>query len=243
VTGPEIAEVAVVDLAAEAWEPGAPSRKEIVPSLVAGVAVPLAAYFIARSQTSVVHALMIAGAFPAAWVVIQFARTRRVDVIGTITLFIFVAGVTVSLLMGGNAFVLKVRDVAFTVPFGVGCLLSLRARRPMMFYLGRSMSAGADERKIAAYDELWEIPEAQRVFKVITTVWGFGFFVEAGVRIMLALWLPTGVFVVLAPIWSAISFGSLFVFTTKYSRKAREEGEANLVAQGLTFPSVAVEAD
>ncbi|MBV9870957.1 MAG: hypothetical protein JO214_10090 [Frankiaceae bacterium] len=227
----------------DAWEPGAPSRDEILPSLIAGVIIPLIAYFVAHSRTSTVNALMIAGAFPAAWVLVQLARTRRVDIIGSITLFAFVAGVTVSVLLGGNAFVLKIRDAAFTVPFGFVCLLSLRAPRPMMFYLGRSMSAGDDERKIAAYNQLWEIPEAQRVFGVITTVWGFGLLVEAGVRIVMAATLPTGVFVVLAPVWAAISFGSLFVFTTKYSRKARAEGEANLAEQGLAFPSVVLEAD
>jgi intracellular septation protein A len=231
------------DVAPAAWEPGAPSRDEIVPSLIGGVIVPLIAYFVARSYTSVVNSLMIAGAFPALWVAVQWVRTRRVDIIGTITLFAFVAGVSVSVALGGNAFVLKIRDTAFTIPFGIACLLSINFRRPMMFYIGRSMSAGTDERKLVAYNELWEIPEAQRVFRVITTVWGFGFFVEAGVRMVLAATLPTGLFVVLAPIWAAISFGGLFVFTSRYSRKAREEGEANLAEQGLAFPSVALEAD
>lgn len=224
--------------AGEVWEPGAPSREEIVPSLIGGVVVPLAAYFVAQRMTSTVHALMIAGAFPASWVLVQLARTRRADLIGLITLFAFAAGVTVSVIMGGNAFVLKVRDIAFTIPFAVACLASLAMSRPMMFYVGRSMSAGADEAKLAAYNALWEIPEARRVFRVITTVWSFGLIVEAGIRIVLALSFSTGVFVVVAPIWAAIAFGSLFGFTIRYSRKARAEGEAELRAQGLAYPSV-----
>jgi hypothetical protein len=213
----------------------------MLPSILGGAVVPLVVYFVAHRHMSTTHALMLAGAFPAAWVALQWIRTRRIDPIGLITLFGFVVGVTASELLGGNAFVLKVRDSAFTALFGIACFISLRTRRPMMFYIGRAMSAGEDDRKVAAYDELWEIPEAQRVFRVITTTWGFGLLVEAGVRVLLAIALPTGAFLAVAPVWAAIAFGGLFAFTVAYSRRARADGEAELTAQGLAFPSVPVD--
>ena len=52
--------------------------------------------------------------------------------------------------------------------FGLVCLLSLRARRPLMYFIGRALSAGDDPVKVAAYEELWEMPTAPRTFRLIT---------------------------------------------------------------------------
>jgi hypothetical protein len=211
----------------------------MAPSIIGGAVVPLTVYYSVRPHVSGdAKALIIAGAFPAAWVAIQWVRTHRIDPIGAITLFGFIAGVLASELLGGNALVLKVRDSAFTFGFGVACLVSLTRRRPMMFHIGKALSAGNDERRQAAYDELWELEEAQRVFARITTMWGVGLILEASARVGLALVLPTGAFLAVSPILAVIVFGGLFAFTAAYSRRAREAGEANLVEQGLTFPSV-----
>jgi uncharacterized membrane protein (DUF485 family) len=229
----------VVTTPVEAWEPGAPSVGVIAPSLIAGVAVPLTVYFtVRRHVSSDATALIIAGTFPAAWVAIQWVRTRRVDIIGSITLFGFLAGVVVSQLLGGNAFVLKVRDSAFTALFGIACLVSLRLQRPMMFYIGKALSCGDDVRRRAAYDELYEIGEAQRVFALITVCWGIGLIVDAAGRVLLAATLSTGSFLILSPILAFFVFGGLFVFTGVYSRRARKAGEAELAEQGMTYPSV-----
>jgi hypothetical protein len=222
------------------WEPGAPSVRAMAPSVIGGVVVPLSVYYVVRHHVSGdAPALMIAGLFPAAWVAIQWRRTRQLDPIGAITLFGFIAGVIASELLGGNALVLKIRDSAFTALFGLTCLISLTWHRPMMFHIGKALSAGDDEQRRAAYDELWEFEAAQRVFAVITTCWGIGLIAEAAARIVLAVVLPTGPFLAVSPILGFTTFGSLFAFTTVYSRRARQAGEADLVEQGRTFPSVA----
>jgi len=82
--------------------------------------------------------------------------------------------------LGGNAFVLKVRDSAFTTLCGLACLGSLAASRPMMFFIGRTLSAGEDPEKVQAFNQLWELPSGARVFKVITLTWGVGLICEAG---------------------------------------------------------------
>jgi hypothetical protein len=43
---------------------------------------------------------------------------------------------------------------------------------------------------------------------------------------------------VIAPPYAAIVFGGLFVFTMKYSERARDHGAALLLAEGLEYPSV-----
>jgi hypothetical protein len=234
-----IVEQVTREVASAVWEPGPPSPRAFVPSVIGGAIVPLTVYYTVRHHVSSdQRALIIAGVFPAAWIVWQWVRTRRLDPIGAIVLFGFLVGVGVSELMHGNAFVLKVRDSAFTVTFGVACLVSLLGNRPMMFHIGKAMSAGEDLRRRAAYDELWEISQARRVFRVITVVWAVGLILEASARIVLAAALSTGVFLALSPVIAFVAFGGLGVFTGVYSARSRRLGEAELAEQGLVFPSV-----
>lgn len=222
-----------------AWEPGAPSLRNMAPSMIGGAAVPLAVYFLVRPHVhSDATALMIAGIFPAVWVIVEWVRQRRLDPIGLITLFGFLAGVGASELLGGNALVLKVRESAFTALFGVACLISLAARRPMMFHIGKALSAGTDPRRQAAYDELWTLPTVPGVFRRITVVWALGLIAEAAARVLLALALPTGVFLAIAPVAFGATFALLFGFTVVYSRRARRIGEELLADTGMTYPSV-----
>ena len=224
-----------------AWEPGAPSPRALAPSLVGGALVPLAVYYLVRSH---VHgdapALMIAGAPAAGWVLIEWARKRRVDPIGLIVLFGFVAGIVASVALGGSAFVLKVRDSAFTALFGLACLISLAGRRPAMFFIGRALSAGNDPEKLRAYDELYEMPTAPRTFALITLCWGVGLLVEAGMRVLLAVVLPTGAFLAASPVLAGVVFGGLFAFTIWFSKRARRVGEQLYEDTGMVYPSVPV---
>ncbi len=228
-------------VAEPAWEPGAPSPRAMAPSVVGGAIVPLVVYYMVRSH---VHgdapALMIAGAPAAAWVLIEWLRKRRVDPIGLIVLFGFVAGIIASVALGGSAFVLKVRDSAFTAMFGVACLASLFWPRPIMFFIGRALSAGNDPDKLRAYDELYEMPTAPRTFAIITACWGVGLMVEAGLRVVLAVVLPTGPFLAASPALAGTVFGGLFAFTIWFSKRARRIGEQLYEEEGLVYPSVAV---
>jgi len=221
------------------WEPGAPSLRAMAPSTIFGAAIPLAVYYVVRPHVGGdAPALMIAGAIPAAWVVVEWIRKRTLDAIGSITLFGFIAGIIASVALGGNAFVLKVRDSAFTALFGVVCLATLRMHKPLMFHLGKALSAGDDPEKRSAYDELFDLPTARRTFLIITGVWGIGLIIEASARVLLAVSLPTGPFLAVSPILGGAFFGGLFVFTLWYSKVARARGEALLADSGIEFPSV-----
>ena len=208
------------------WQPGAPSLRNMAPSVIGGAIVPLTVYYTVRSHVSSdATALIIAGIFPAVWVAFEWVRHHDIDPIGAITLFGFIAGVAASELLGGNAMVLKIRDSVFTALFGVVCLVSLRARRPMMFHVGKALSAGQDDEKRAAYDELWEEPIAQHAFAVITATWGVGLIAEAGARVVLALVLPTGPFLAASPVLAFVVFGGLFAFTLRYSAGQRQRAD------------------
>jgi hypothetical protein len=215
----------------------------MAPSTVFGAVIPLAVYYVVRRHVSGdATALVIAGAFPAAWVLVELARKRTLDAIGSITLFGFLAGIAASYALGGDAFVLKVRDSAFTALFGLVCLVSLAWHRPMMFHLGKALSAGDDGDRRAAYDEMFALPTARRTFVIITAAWGVGLLVEAAARVLLAMTLPTGTFLAVSPLVGGLFFVGLFVFTVRYSRLARAQGEALLAETGLRYPAVPTSA-
>jgi hypothetical protein len=223
-----------------AWEPGMPSVRAIGPSALGGAVIPLAVYFAIRHHVSGdATALMVAGIPAIAWILFGLIRNHELDPIGAITLYGFAVGVIASVALGGNAYVLKVRETAFGVPFAIACLLSVRfAQRPVMFHIGKAMSAGGDDERRAAYDALYELPTAPQTFNRITIVWGIAVLLHAASILVIAAFVTTAQFLAIAPPYAVIVFGGLFVFTLRYSRRARERGEALLVELGLEYPSV-----
>jgi hypothetical protein len=205
------------------WQPGLPSIREHLPSLIWGAALPIGVYFLVRHHVNTdAQALIIAGSFSVAWIVFQFVRQRRVDVIGAIVLFGFAVGVVSSTLLGGNAYVLKVRDGFFTALFGIACVVTVFTHdRPAFFYVSRYFSAGNDKEKVSAYNRLHEVPTGRHTFRVLSIVWGIGLVVEAGFRMTLAGALPTGTFLAVSPFITASIIGSLFAFTVVYIKRAQ----------------------
>ncbi len=111
--------------AAQPWQPGLPSVREHLPSVLFGGLLPIGVYFIARNH---VHgdtpALILAGCVSAAWVLFEFVRRRTVDIVGVAVLLGFAAGIITSLAFGGNDYVLKVRDGFLTLLFGIACIVT-----------------------------------------------------------------------------------------------------------------------
>jgi hypothetical protein len=214
--------------AADAWQPGLPDLREHLPSIVWGAAFPIGVYFLVRRHVdSDAQALIVAGGCSVAWIVFQFVRRRRVDLVGVIVLFGFAVGVVSSILLHGNAYVLKVRDAFFTALFGAACVVTVFTHeRPTLFYVSRYLSVGSDPDKVAAYNLMHDVPIGRRTFKVLSIVWGIGLMAEAGFRMVLAEMLPTGTFLAVSPFITTSIIGSLFAFTVVYSKRAQLEAAA-----------------
>jgi hypothetical protein len=218
----------------DGWEPGPPSMRAMAPSTIGGALIPLGVYYLVRHHVgSDAAALALAGVPAAAWVAVEWVRRRTVDPIGAIMLFGFVAGLIASYALGGNAIVLKVRDSVFTGFLGLACLVSLRlGRRPAMFFVGRALSAGDDPIRQNIYNDLWALPPARAVFQTITILWGAVLLCESGLRVLLAVLLPTGPFLAASPALAGVLLGGTGAFTMWFSRWARTRSEA-LIARGL----------
>jgi len=200
------------------------SPRALGPQILSGGVAPFVAYQLARhGGMSDASALALSSVPPALAVMGEWAWRKRLNIIGAIALVGIVAGLLAMSVLHGNEMTLKMRESVVTGAFGLVCLGSLvLPGRPVMFYMGRALAGAphADD-----FEEMWERPEARRAFTVITAIWGIGLVLEAGVRALLAVALPTGTFLAVTPVlgWGVI--GILIYVTIAYSRSQRRNAE------------------
>src|SRR6266567_3022159 len=74
----------------------------------------------------------------------------------------------------------------------LGCLLSLRLRRPLIFRLALEL-LGPGTRKGRDVTAAWRYPGFQRAFQMITVAWGVGYLAEAAIRVAIVATTSTGI--------------------------------------------------
>jgi hypothetical protein len=87
--------------------------------------------------------------------------------------------------------------------------------------VGRFLSTGNEPDRVTAYNELHDLPGGERTFKILTGVWGAGLMLEASSRLVLAAFIPTGVFLAISPVITGVCVGGMFLFTIRYANRAR----------------------
>lgn len=197
--------------------------------IVAGV-IPLVVYNLLRPHLSSDAAgLAIVSVIPAAEVGWHRWRDGSFDPIGMIAIVGLAFGLISAVLTHGNALGLKLRESVLTGLFGLVCLGSLFARRPVMFFLARSFATGGDEEAVAAFNDRLTIPGVLGRYRFVTAIWGLGLVAETVVRTGFALSLSTSQFLAVAPLLGWVTIGGLLAFTTVYARKqeARFAGQAD----------------
>ena len=208
--------------AGPAWQPGIP-RSASISRAWSSARVPIGVYFRVRSHvTRTARRLIIAGWLlggvgpdPIRWPAARRLRRRR----GPVG---FALGVVSSTLLGGNAYVLKVRDGFFTALFGVICIVTIYTHeRPALFYVSRYLSAGKDPYKAAPTTSCTRC-RCPPTFRVLSVMWGVGLVAEAAARMALAEELPTGTYIAISPVITAGVIGGLFAFTLIFFRGAVE---------------------
>ena len=207
-----------------------PSLRLLAPQLVVAGVLPVVAYAFLRphvaSDATALAAVMV---FPVAEIVFERVRHGRFEPIGIIALMGIAIGLVGALVFHGNATLLKVRESLITGVFGLVCLASLGARRPAMYYLGRSFATGDDPAKVREFDTIWELPGVPRRFLFVTAVWGVTLVAEAVTRTALALTLTTQTFLVVSPILNWGVIGALLWFSTSFTRRSERRVAADAI--------------
>lgn len=201
--------------------------RSITMIVVFDIAAPLVTYYVLRSAgLSTVTALLISGVFPFLHVVIKAIRQRRPDVVGTLVLAGIIVG-TVLGLVSHSARLILVEGSVPTAVFGLACLGSLLAPRPLMFGLALEFT-GPDTPRGREMTGLWRYEGFRRIFRIITTVWGVGFLIEAALRVVVVYNTSTGTALAISNVtpylFLAIFCGWTVAYGTHHRKKAERLG-------------------
>jgi hypothetical protein len=180
-----------------------------------------------RAGQSPVAALSLAALFPFADTLLGIVRSRRVSIIGAVSLAAILTGLGLAFVTG-NALFAILKDSAFTLVFAIIFLGSLAGARPLVFRLNQQM-AGADAAVLL--DRAWLAhPEVRRPFRLMTLVWGLGLLAEAGLRVLASFTLPVAKAASLSPWIAFVCIGGLILWTVRFAR-ARSAGLARATAR------------
>jgi intracellular septation protein A len=204
-------------------EPGGDfSFTQMLPTLVVDVAMPIVAFnLLTHYGVSTLWALAAGGLFPALNNLRVWARSRRLEPLGIIVMTFLVIGTALSLISGSVFFAL-IKESFLTATFGFICLGSLRAERPLMFYINRQFVAGDDPAKLEWWNGLWQYPQFRAAQRTVTSVWGVVYLAEAILRVAFAMFLSPAEVVTVSPI---MAFGVtivLIIWTRRYMLALRD---------------------
>jgi hypothetical protein len=209
------------------------------------IAGPLMAYSLLRSAgQSAVTALVLSGALPAVGVIAGLIRHRRVDAIGVLVLAGIAVGTILGLVSGDPRLVLVEGSVP-TAVFGLLCLGSLWARRPLIYRFAIEF-IGADTPKGRDFESLWQYQGFRHAFRLYTIVWGVAYLAEAAARVIVVETTSTGTALTVSKVMPYAVAAAIIAWMIAHGRHARRVGErlaaeaqaeARAAAQGAAEPA------
>jgi hypothetical protein len=206
--------------------------RSIAMIVIVYVAEPLVAYSLLRSAgMTAVTALLLSGVLPALGVTIGAIRNRRLDVIGALVLVGIAAGA-----VSHSTRLLLVQGSAPTAVFGVACLGSLWARRPLMFGMALEFT-GPGTAKGREMTRLWQYEGYRRVFATITAVWGAAFLLEAALRVVIVYHTSTGMALATSAVTPFLWVAILSAWTVTYGAHHKKKGERLTATSEVPGPS------
>ena len=178
---------------------------------------PLVAYALLRKAgLSAVTALILSGVLPAIGVAANAIQRRRLDIIGAVVLAGIVVGAVLGLVSHDPRLVLLEGSVP-TAVFGLACLSSLRAPKPLLFGFAHEF-VGPDSPRGREMTRLWQFAGYQRAYRAVTAVWGAGYLVEAAVRVAIVENTSTGTALIASKFLPYVSAAILAGWTAAYAR-------------------------
>jgi intracellular septation protein A len=172
-----------------------------------------------------VPALVAGSTFPVAYTAWGWARSRRLDLIASISLIFIVISALASLVSGSTRFTL-IKESFFTGLFGLVFLGSLLAPRPLMFYMARQFATGGASEGVAVWDQRWQHPGFRHAMRVMTAMWGATFVTDAFIRVALVFVLSTSAFLVASQLLFYATFALTLFATIAYGRRAQRRAMA-----------------
>ncbi|PYC76877.1 hypothetical protein C7C46_21020 [Streptomyces tateyamensis] len=217
--------------------PPAPARKGRAAalgwliSIAFNVVAPILIYNQARSQgAGDFTAILLSGLGPVLDIAIYLAWHRRVDEFAIVSMFFVALTGVVSLIGPHDAQLLLAKDSAITGLFGVLCLVTLLAPRPLMFYFGRKFATDGTPEQAAWWNGLWQFESFRTVQRNLTIGWGLAYLAEAALRIVVVYGTSRATAVAVNNILPYVVTAALVFWTISYARRAQAKGAARAAA-------------
>ncbi|MEV5511151.1 VC0807 family protein [Streptomyces orinoci] len=175
-------------------------------------------------------ALLASAAWPVVDMAVYLAWHRRIDEFAAITLVFMAATIVVTVAGPHSARMLLIKDSFVTGAFGLVCLASLAAPRPLMFYFGRKFATDGTAEAVAWWNGLWRYEGFRQVQRNLTIGWGVAYVIEALVRVGLSYVLSTSGMVTVNSVLSYGVTGVLVFWTITYARRSRARAAAGVAA-------------
>jgi hypothetical protein len=204
-------------LALSATKP--PPRSALRRIALLDVVLPfLAVVTLLHNSVAPLAAYAVGSIFPASSIVVSWLRRRSVDYIGLGVLGGIASALAMAVVTGDPRFGLVRAAPAFAV-FGIACLVSLATKRPLMFFVARSLATGGDTDRIAAWDARLVLPAFRKVMRRLTAVWGAGTLAHAALTVAVAFLLPASVALILEPVMAVATIAVLLAWTRATQRR------------------------
>jgi hypothetical protein len=117
-----------------------------------------------------------------------------------------------------------------TAVFGLLCLGSLWARRPLIYRFAVDF-IGAGTPKGREFESLWQYPGFRHAFRLYTVVWGVAYLAEAAARVIVVETTSTGTALTVSKVMPYAVGAAIVAWMLAHGRRARREGERIGAAQ------------
>ena len=191
------------------------------------VIVPIGGYFLLHALGfSDFWALAIAGAGTGAVTIVNTVRRRRLDGIGA--LVVLEVALSVALLfVTRDPRILLLKPAFYTAVGGLFALGTCFAGRPLVYETGKPFATKGDPRRLAAYEQAWEVSARfRRGITGVTVGWGIGFLLVSVATVAIVLHFPPGQVsssFALSQLPSIVVFIGLIAFTRLRMRALHSE--------------------
>ncbi|MBH1936393.1 hypothetical protein I5Q34_19290 [Streptomyces sp. AV19] len=193
-------------------------RRHLALQLFFELALPLGGFYGLQALGAGQWLALLAGSLLAVpWIVHGMAKRRRVEAMAVFTLVLMTAGAVMTLVTG-DARVLLIRDSWVFGLIGLWILGTLPTRRPFVLAMSRAVvTARVGEEGWRTWLSQWDGNAVfRRRLRVLTAVWGAGFTLDAGVRVVLAMTLPVGSVPLVSTVQWLVVLAGLITFHKRY---------------------------
>ncbi|RSM43364.1 hypothetical protein DMA12_19115 [Amycolatopsis balhimycina DSM 5908] len=192
----------------------------LLKTLAIEIAVPTGVYYGLHSLgASDFTALALAGVFPLARTLYQFAKDRTVNGLALVVLVTNVVGMLLTF-VSGDARMMIAKDSLGSGITGLVILVSAFTAAPIMTKTMRPFLTRGNAEREAAWERLSGTAQFDAVLRRCSVIWGIGFALESSVRIVGAFTLPIATMVWLSTTIFAAAFAVIMVVAGKVAEKA-----------------------